>query len=571
MYLDYEVAIPNMPGKITYDKKKDSTYVKYEYGRTYDAGKKYTYVQRATIGKRSGKDASKMYPNANFIKYFPNTELPQTRELSSRCCCLRAGGYIIIKKLAYETGIEAIADTVFERKEKGLFLDLVAYNIISENNAGQYYLDYAYNHPLFTEGMQIYSDSTVSRFLNSITEDQIQSFLNRWNTDREHKEKIYISYDSTNKESSAGKIEMVEMGHTKKDQTGRIFNYSLAYDTNNREPLFYEEYAGSIVDISQLEHMIGKAIGYNYRNVGFILDRGYFSSENMRYMDKHGYPFIIMVKGKEKLINELVMSRKGTFENNRSCSIRDYKVYGTTVKHELCAGDRERYFHIYHSPYREANEKEKVEEKIDHLKVNLEKKKGRPIEELNDVFKKYFDLYPDEKGNLSFYVENPIVIERERDLCGYFAIITSEEMTAKEALTLYKNRDASEKLFRADKSYLGNKSLRVYGNESASAKIFIGFVALIIRSAIYTRIKDAVIKSGKRDNFMTVPAVVKELEKIELSRQIEGTYRLDHSVTATQKEILKAFWVDEGYVKTKCESICNDLKIVMSSDAQARG
>ena len=84
MYLDYEVAIPNMPGKITYDKKKDSTYVKYEYGRTYDAGKKYTYVQRATIGKQSGKDASKMYPNANFIKYFPNAELPQTKEQKYR-------------------------------------------------------------------------------------------------------------------------------------------------------------------------------------------------------------------------------------------------------------------------------------------------------------------------------------------------------------------------------------------------------------------------------------------------------------------------------------------------------
>jgi hypothetical protein len=39
-------------------------------------------------------------------------------------------------------------------------------------------------------------------------------------------------------------------------------------------------------------------------------------------------------------------------------------------------------------------------------------------------------------------------------LCGYFAIISSEKMEAKDAIGLYKNRDASEKVFRAYKLYL---------------------------------------------------------------------------------------------------------------------
>ena len=33
----------------------------------------------------------------------------------------------------------------------------------------------------------------------------------------------------------------------------KAFNYSIAYDKNNREPLFYVSYPGSIVDISQLQ------------------------------------------------------------------------------------------------------------------------------------------------------------------------------------------------------------------------------------------------------------------------------------------------------------------------------
>ena len=55
----------------------------------------------------------------------------------------------------------------------------------------------------------------------------------------------------------------------------------------------------------------------------------------------------------------------------------------------------------------------------------------------------------------------------------------------KEAIDIYKSRDASEKLFRSDKSYLGNKSMRVCSEEALSSKIFIQFIALILRSRIY--------------------------------------------------------------------------------------
>ena len=57
-------------------------------------------------------------------------------------------------------------------------------------------------------------------------------------------------------------------------------------------------------------------------------------------------------------------------------------------------------------------------------------------------------------------------------------------------ISLYKNRDASEKLFRSDKYYLGNGALRVASEEAANNKIFIGFIALIIRCRIYTALKD---------------------------------------------------------------------------------
>ena len=43
--------------------------------------------------------------------------------------------------------------------------------------------------------------------------------------------------------------------------------------------------------------MLEKVEGYGYRNIGFILDRGYFSEADIHYMDNHSYGFVIMVKG----------------------------------------------------------------------------------------------------------------------------------------------------------------------------------------------------------------------------------------------------------------------------------
>lgn len=71
--------------------------------------------------------------------------------------------------------------------------------------------------------------------------------------------------------------------------------------------------------------------------------------------------------------------------------------------------------------------------------------------------------------------ERKDIISRENKLCGYFAIITSPEMSAAEPLY---------------------------------AKIFIEFVALIIRDKIYTCLKEGMKITGKKANYMTVPAAI---------------------------------------------------------------
>ena len=551
MYLDFLVKIPFVRGKITRRKKKDVVYIEYEYDRIYDPVRQYTFPKRVTIGKLSETDPELMQPNQNFLKYFPDAELPETKNRTSRSSCLRVGAYFVLRKIIEEYNLVELLGGYFEQRDLGLFLDLAVYSIIAENNAAQYYPDYTYNHPLFTNGMKQYSDSTVSDFLNSVTDDQSIGFLNSWNETRNHREKIYISYDSTNKNCQAGDIEMVEFGHPKVDVGQPVFNYAVAYDTHNQEPLFYEKYPGSLNDISQLQFMLDKAFGYGYKKIGFILDRGYFSCENIQYMDRCGYSFVIMVKGMSALVNELVLEHKGTFESKRVNNIYEYGVYGKTVKHRLYAGDKnERYFHLYHSISKESAERAGIENRLNQMTLYLKKYQNK-VKEFGPGFEKYFNLHYDEKTQAFVLPEERCsVVERELDLAGYFCIITSEKMSAKEAIELYKSRDTSEKLFRGDKSYLGNKSIWVYSEESARAKIFVEFVAMILRCRMYTKLKEEMKNLEKKPNYMTVPVALKELEKIEMVRQLDNVYRLDHAVTANQKTILNAFGLDANHIKT---------------------
>ena len=226
-----------------------------------------------------------------------------------------------------------------------------------------------------------------------------------------------------------------------------------------------------------------------------------------------------MVKGMSESVRRMILENKGEFENIRKYNIRKYKTFRKTIKKKLYISDeKERYFHIYYSNQKACVEHEQIEAKIDRMTKYLNSLKGEKAT-VGDGYKKYFKLEIHED-------DGTIICARERieviDLCGYFVIVTPKQMTAEEALELYKSRDVSEKMFRGDKSYLGNRSLRVQSDETASAKIFVEFVALIVRSRMYVLLKDEVKKLDKKPNYMTVPAAIRELEKIELVRQTDG-------------------------------------------------
>ena len=77
MFLKYKVDIPVVPGKLVRKNRGGHTYIEYEYDRIYDPIKQYTYPKRASIRRVDPENPTRMMPNENFLKYFPDAEIPE--------------------------------------------------------------------------------------------------------------------------------------------------------------------------------------------------------------------------------------------------------------------------------------------------------------------------------------------------------------------------------------------------------------------------------------------------------------------------------------------------------------
>ena len=133
-----------------------------------------------------------------FLKYFPDADIPEEIDRSERSPYLNIGPYVVLQKLIRDSNLREILDEYMDEKDTGFLLDLACYSIIEENNAGQYYPDYAYEHALFYPRYEVtVSDSKVSDFFRKLKPEQWVGFLNSWNKSKNKRQKIYLSYDST--------------------------------------------------------------------------------------------------------------------------------------------------------------------------------------------------------------------------------------------------------------------------------------------------------------------------------------------------------------------------------------
>ena len=524
----------DLPERTVIIKGRSGSYVYLTQRVKYSPELKQTRPVRVAIGKLN--EEGKLIPNRNYFEIFPYEQ----NEPGDKADFVIAGPHFVADKISAGNGLKELLETIF-KDDSDKILDIATYMMMSENNVMQYFEDYGYNHTLFSA--ENFDDNAIGRLFKKIKVKDIDLFIRSWV--HMHVEKqIYVAYDSTNMNSAAGNLELAEYGHAKdRDELPQV-NLSIGYNQTDQVPLFYELFPGSIIDNTECEKMVERARQYGCREIGFILDRGYFSLRNIRYFEKHNYDYILMTKGNAKFIQEAAEEAGAVLKNGYSNYMQGYELYGMTVEKDLFNTGKKEYVHVYYNGIEAEKEKITINNRFNKMDEELEKKKEKKIKKAEDVksYEKYYRLGFDENGYFMNYQRKDNEIMKLINKAGYFAIVTSKKMSAEEALETYRDRDAVEKIFRMEKTYLGNDVFRVHSEEKLESKVFVSFIALIIRNEIYQSLKE-LYKTNRKE--YTVPKVLKDYERLGVTKLADEKYHIRYRLTNKQKKILKALGATE--------------------------
>lgn len=295
--------------------------------------------------------------------------------------------------------------------------------------------------------------------------------------------------------------------------------------------------------------MVERAKEYGYKNVGIILDRGYFSIKNIQYFDTNGYDFLMMAKTNSGLVADKIKEAHLPLLTKAKYYLPEHDVYGLTKTGTIGDDMTARYFHIYYDNVRAGREKNEYLKQLMKKEQHLQKKVDEKIRRKEDMvsYKKLFRLKYDSNGYLQSYKRNEDEIQKEIDKLGFFVIITSKEMTASEALDIYRKRDSVEKIFRMLKTGLEYDTFRVHSQDSLESKTYVMFIAGIIRNYLFQGLKKVSGREKDKKNY-TVPAAISELEKIIIVKNSKDVYIRRYGLTKRQKKILGQFGITESYI-----------------------
>ena len=294
-------------------KQKSATYVYHVVDSVYQKDKQYNTEKRKCIGKMV--DDENMIPNDNFFVFYPDVILEEDEPEFSDA--IHVATSCLLHKIMKEIGIWDILHEVYNEEEANFMIDIISYMITKQTSTMQHYSSFAFDHLLASK--RVISDTSISNFLKAnINNEKIENFLNKWNQMQKEGIKVYINCDSMNMNNQSKGIEMVEFGHAKDDDRLPQVNVSYAINQDDATPLFYEMYPGSIIDGSKCKYMADRVKEFGYKNVGFILDRGYVSASNIRMFDENEYDFVMMMKLNGLAVYKQVEEVRNLLKNNVS-------------------------------------------------------------------------------------------------------------------------------------------------------------------------------------------------------------------------------------------------------------
>jgi len=434
----------------------------------------------------------------------------------------------VMLEVAKQTGLLSVLQSSFP--DKWELMLTIAFYMLSDGSIMSYIEDWFEGTKVdLVDGI---NDVQCSRLFASISDEERQLFFTEWVKFRSELE--YIAYDVTSISTYSQNIEIAEYGYNRDNEKLPQINYGMFYGVTSNLPVYYDAYSGSIPDKASLEYMVIKAKEIGINDTTFVMDEGFVTRDNLSFMIDNGYFFITMMPRSRKEYNSLIATASGNIEDGQKW-IKDYKVYGS--RHPILLDGNSLYAHVYFSADRKAAETINHHEYIEKLGKELDKL--RHMKKVPDRYLSYYAVNGGVNNLFQFEIDYEKSNQKLKQM-GYFALLTNNpNLTSAEVLQIYRGKDVIEKHFDQLKNDLDFHRLRTHQQKTTDGKIFIGFLALILRSHMLKVIKNN--PETKKNTFDKVLIELKNIKTVILSNMKKGYTR----ITKTQRDILTAFDVKE--------------------------
>ena len=159
------------------------------------------------------------------------------------------------------------------------------------------------------------------------------------------------------------------------------------------------------------------------------------------------------------------------------------------------------------------------------------------------------DVFVDENNQRNARIKQEVQ-QIEYDNAGFVVLVSNIDANLEFILRQYKKRDVVEKAFSILKSTLDFNKFYSASGETIESKIFVSFLAIIVRAHISFKLKPFL----DMNTFHTVNTIIAEFTKLEVTK-INKAYVQSYTLTKTQKTIFE-------YLEISEQDLNNCIKII---------
>lgn len=389
-----------------------------------------------------------------------------------------------------------------------------------------------------------FSLGMIEKTLMEITASDILAFQQAWMKQVPRNDRL--SLDITSVSSYCRNIADVARGYNRDHENLPQINLLMLVSQTTRLPLWFEQLPGAIADITTVKDTVKLLKQLDDTPRSIVFDRGFASQENIAcLMDNHvKFTMGVPLWRFEDVRKEIAQAREQKLFNapSSTLSLFDtnsiYQSQGVTLLKKL-NGHRV-YLHLYYTDFYHAQNNLVLMQDLSRIEQML--KSGEELKLPSDIAlaQKCFIVKKTPVRGIRVTANLDAIEQLRNSDAGYFAIYSTEFKDAEQAMWAYKLRDGIEKRFDDLKNEEDMHRIRVHSTHNLQSRLFIQFIAQILRCSILRKLQSTEAKSlSKVQSVTDVLWNVASLRRVH----VQGRRPFYKRPTKIQREIFTLFGI----------------------------